>query len=104
VHSMPASWDETRFLAGHPDTHIVIARRKGETWYVAGLNGQEQTQTVRFRPSDLGIAQSVQLLLAKDGTDRGNNFATDERTVEPTTQIVVDMRYMGGFLARMRAR
>ena len=35
---------------------------------------------------------------------RGNNFATDERTVEPTTQIVVDMRYMGGFLARMRVR
>jgi hypothetical protein len=103
MHDLPAAWDETRFLGGHPDTHIVIARRKGAVWYVAALNGEEQTRTVTFRPADLGIAGNAQLVLAKDGTDRGNNFGVDQRTVSSDTPITVDMRYMGGFLARLRA-
>jgi hypothetical protein len=104
LHAMPAAWDETRFLAGDPDTHIVIARRKGATWYVAALNGEEQTRAVSFRPADLGLKGNVQLVLARDGTDRGDNFNIDERTVDVSAPIAVDMRYMGGFLARIRAK
>jgi len=46
----------------------------------------------------------VQLTLARDGTDRGDNFTVDERTLDASAPIAVDMRYMGGFLARMRAK
>ena len=102
MHDLPAAWDETRFLGGHPDTHIVIARRKGDVWYVAGMNGEEQTRAVTFRPAELGITGNAQLVLAKDGTDRGNNFGVDQRTVGADTPITVDMRFMGGFLARLR--
>jgi hypothetical protein len=102
LRAIPAAWDETRLLSGDPDSHIVIARRKGDNWYVAGLNGEEQTHAVTFRPSDLGFTGAVQLVLAKDGTDRGNNFAVDTRTIDAATPIAVDMRYMGGFLARLQ--
>jgi len=102
MRGLPAAWDEIRLLSGDPDTHSVIARRKGDTWFIAGLNGEEQTRSVTFRPSDLGLTGSRRLVLVKDGTDRGNNFTVDERTVEATTPVTVDMRYMGGFLARLR--
>ena len=36
---LPTVWDETRWLQGHPETHAVVARRKGNTWFVGGLNG-----------------------------------------------------------------
>lgn len=104
LRDLPAAWDETRFLGGHPDTHMIIARRKGDTWFVAGLNGEEQTREVTFRPADLGISGSTQLVLAKDGTDRGDNFAIDQRAIDAAAPITVDMRYMGGFLARMRVK
>lgn len=104
MRGIPAAWDETRLLDGNPDSHIVIARRKGNTWYVAGLNGEEQTRAVTFRPADLGLAGTMQLTLAKDGTDRGNNFTVDERAIEAATPIAVDMRFMGGFLARLRVK
>jgi hypothetical protein len=104
MHAIPAAWDETRFIAGDPDTHIIIARRKGDTWYVAGLNGEEQTRAVSFHPADLGLKGTVQLTLARDGTDRGDNFTVDERTLEANAPISVDMRYMGGFLARVRTQ
>jgi len=36
---LPTVWDETRWLDGHPDSHAVVARRKGDTWFIGALNG-----------------------------------------------------------------
>ena len=35
---LPTTWDESRVLAGDPESYILIARRKGDTWFVAALN------------------------------------------------------------------
>jgi alpha-glucosidase len=37
--SIPVVWDESTLLAGHPSSHIVVARRFGSDWYVAAING-----------------------------------------------------------------
>ena len=34
---LPPTWDETRLLAGTPDTEAVIARRSGDRWFVGGI-------------------------------------------------------------------
>ena len=36
---VPAVRDETHLLSGSPDSHVVVARWRGEGWFVAGLNG-----------------------------------------------------------------
>lgn len=38
LKSVPSTWDETRFLDGYPTRYVVLARRHGSDWYVAGLN------------------------------------------------------------------
>jgi len=98
--TLPGSY-EGGFAAGVAG---LDARRKGDTWYVAALNGEEQTRAVSFRPADLGLKGNVHLVLARDGTDRGDNFNIEDRTLDASTPIPVDMRYMGGFLARIRAQ
>ncbi len=35
----PARWDETRCLEGEPGRVVVFARRTGESWFIAGING-----------------------------------------------------------------
>lgn len=40
---VPAVWDETRLLAGHPSSHAVLARRRGAKWYVAAVAGSDDT-------------------------------------------------------------
>ena len=37
LREVPTVWDETRFVAGYPGKYIVLARRSGKKWYVAGL-------------------------------------------------------------------
>lgn len=39
---IPVAWDDTRFIAGYPGRYVIIARRKGETWYIAGINGTDK--------------------------------------------------------------
>ena len=38
LKALPTTWDETRFIDGYPGRYVVLARRHGNDWYVAGLN------------------------------------------------------------------
>ena len=48
---LPSVWDETRLLSGYPGQSVVMARRYGRTWYVAGINGTDESRTL-YLPLD----------------------------------------------------
>lgn len=54
LKELPATWSDTRFIDGYPGKYIVLARRHGDQWYVAGLNGTNQPLTLNLA---LPIAQ-----------------------------------------------
>lgn len=41
MKTVPTIWDETRYVAGYPGKCVVLARRKGEVWYVAGIADED---------------------------------------------------------------
>lgn len=45
---LPTTWDETRLVCGYPGEYVVMARRSGTTWYVAGINGSDEQRTLKF--------------------------------------------------------
>ena len=38
---VPTTWDETRFVDGSPTSFVVLARRKGTSWYVGAMTNEE---------------------------------------------------------------
>ena len=48
LRQVPVAWDETLFLDGYPGKFVILARRSGDSWIVAGLNGTDKpiTQTL----------------------------------------------------------
>ena len=48
LKQLPTTWDETRFLDGYPTKYVVLARRTGDKWYVAGMNGTQQAKTLQL--------------------------------------------------------
>ena len=53
MSALPTTWDETRLLGGYPGEWVVMARRSGSTWYVTGINGKDNAQTLSFDTSIL---------------------------------------------------
>ena len=52
---IPTTWDETRFIDGYPGRYVVLARRHGSQWYVAGLNAQKEAITLTLDLSDFAL-------------------------------------------------
>lgn len=47
MKQVPTTWDEVRFIDGYPGKYIILARRHGDKWYVAGVNAQQETLKVK---------------------------------------------------------
>jgi len=48
LKGLPAVWDETKLLAGYPGESVVMARRSGDVWCVAGINGTNDALSLDF--------------------------------------------------------
>ena len=44
LRMVPTTWDETRFIDGHPGEHVALARRSGDIWYIAAINAEEEVR------------------------------------------------------------
>lgn len=61
---LPTAWDETRYVSGYPGESVVLARRQGATWYVAGINGTDSECTLAV---PLGFVKGKNITLFADG-------------------------------------
>ena len=42
MKEVPTRWDEVRFIDGYPGKYVILARRSGNKWYIAGVNAMNQ--------------------------------------------------------------
>jgi len=49
MKAVPTTWDEIRFIDGYPGKYVIIARRHGDKWYVAGVNAQKETIKLKVK-------------------------------------------------------
>jgi alpha-glucosidase len=95
LRDVPVAWDETRLLEGEPGKLAVLARRHGDTWYLAGINGERQEKRVAISASFRGNRQP---LLIADG-DSDATLATSRSFPDS-----VRLRPHGGFVLRLAPR
>ena len=99
IKSIPSTWDETIVLPVSEIGEVAaFARRKGDTWFLAIINGPTQ-KTIHVDLSFLGNGK-YQAMVIRDQQD---NLAAE--TIENTTlsrfdSFAIDLRPAGGFIAR----
>jgi hypothetical protein len=98
LKDVPAAWDETRGLAGHPGRDVVVARRHGTTWYVGGLNA-DTVGTAGVDLTFLGPGTWTATIIQDGAGDR--EFASRTATVRSADRLEVPMRARGGFVATL---
>jgi hypothetical protein len=93
LKNIPTAWDETKLATGYPGDFVVIARRKGDTWYIGGINGKNEMRTLKFELPFVPDGKEIQLIT--DGSDM-KKFARS--TALSGGVIAVDVLPYGGFV------
>jgi hypothetical protein len=93
---LPAAWDETRLVSGFPADHAVIARRSGNVWYVAGINGTDQPKAVDL---PLGFINGKRITCFADSGNADDPWDITLPNALPTS---VKMQPRGGFVLVIR--
>jgi hypothetical protein len=90
---LPATWDEVRLLDGDPDTHVLLARRSGASWFVGGLSSRGEASEFRVDAASL-VGGEADVWVVGDA-DGGLVSSLHEGVAELTVPVVV----RGGFAA-----
>ncbi len=99
--SLPTAWDDTRLLGGYPGRDVVLARRKGDVWYVAGVNGTDHASTLAFKP-DFAPAGGKITVIGDGENDRTFSIGEPAVITDPAAEIRVPCLPRGGFVAVIR--
>lgn len=91
---LPTTWDETRLVCGYPGEYVVMARRSGTTWYVAGINGSDEQRTLKFS-LDFIKGDVSEMTLFGDSGDKKNPWIIVPMFSLPSS---LDLAPRGGFV------
>lgn len=58
LSGLPSTWDDTKLIDGYPGDFAVLARRKGDRWYIGCVNGGNVDRIVDLDLSCLGSSLS----------------------------------------------
>jgi alpha-glucosidase len=95
LKAVPVAWDETRYLAGTPGEMVVLARRKGNDWFIAGLNGTKEDKTVSVPLLFLGNGTYAAEIIIDGKTSR--EFDLISRSLTAADKLEIPMAARGGF-------
>lgn len=92
--SLPVVWDEVKLIAGYPGEWVVLARRHGDDWYIAGINGTDQPLEIAANFSwvhEKRVGSQI-----TDGEHGG--FAFEQKTLYPNKPYHITLQPFGGFV------
>jgi alpha-glucosidase len=101
LKEVPNAWDNTKLLDGFPGKDVIIARQKGNDWYIGGINAEARGEKKRTIKLDfLPDGAKYKLTLIADG-QHDKEFSTQYLVVEKSSSIDVKMLRRGGFAAKL---
>ncbi|MNT72374.1 Retaining alpha-galactosidase precursor [compost metagenome] len=94
MKQVPTTWDETIFIDGYPGKYVILARRKSDTWYIAGINaeGKEKTVSVNLPMLSTDAVQLIDDNIARESKQkkiRLSKTKTIKLTLQPDGAIVL---------------
>ena len=99
ISSVPVTWDETKVLYAKVGEAVVVARRKGDKWFIGGITNNEG-RTINLDLSFLPAGQSFTLTSFEDGINadrQAMDYKQRESKVNNATQLTIKMVRNGGW-------
>ena len=104
LKSLPDTWDETTLLGGTPDSYALIARRSDSKWFIACINGQNDSRVplnlskIIQTDHDLRSAESTLVRDSAPSKDQGKSSLVAESLSQIREDTFIDVPRDGGFI------
>ncbi|MGL5272662.1 MAG: glycoside hydrolase family 97 catalytic domain-containing protein [Phocaeicola sp.] len=94
MKAVPTTWDEVRYIDGYPGKYSILARRTGDTWYIAGTSALKEPLKVKLNLSMFSKGDK----LVSYADDKKLNLQKTEITVKNPAAVEVTLQPEGGFV------
>ena len=95
MSSLPETWDDVKFIDGFPGKYVVLARKKGDGWYIAGINGEKSQRTITL---NIPFINEVSKGILITDSDNAKDFI--KRDIDLSTPINLTLQPYGGFVIK----
>jgi alpha-glucosidase len=99
---IPTTWDETRPLQGAIGDYVVVARRAGDSWYVAAMTdwtARKLEVPLSFLPP--GEYTATIVADGKNADRYGADYKIESRTLGPRSSLPIELAPGGGYVVRL---
>lgn len=103
IMSVPVEWDESIVLDAEVGKYVVVARRKGNRWFVGGMRaGDDNPMSYTLNLGFLTKGRSYKMTLFSDGVNASRqamDYVKEQQSVSNDSKITLTMVRNGGFVA-----
>ena len=103
ITQVPTTWDETKVLEAKVGEYVIVAKRKGDKWFVGGItNNKEKERSFEVSLDFLNTGKSYQMTSFEDGINAGRqamDYRKNEYTITKDEKIKLKMVRNGGWAA-----
>jgi alpha-glucosidase len=100
IASIPTTWDESKTIDGKMGEYIVTARRKGDSWYIGGLNNWDARE-ITINIKDI-TGKTGAVTIFKDGINADmNGVDFVKKTEQVNGDLTIRMAPGGGFVVKI---
>ncbi len=101
--SVPVTSDETISLDSKVGEYVIVAKRKGDKWYIGGItNSKEEGRTFEVSLDFLPEGKNFSMTSYEDGAnanDQAMHYVKNQQSVKKGQKITIKMARSGGFAA-----
>lgn len=95
MKKVPTTWDDVHFIDGYPGRYAVIARRHGDSWYVAGVNAGKEPLKLKLDLSSIVDKNDVMTLYADK---EGRQLKAETLEIKKADAVPVTILPAGGLV------
>ena len=104
ISSVPVTWDETKVLYAKVGEAVVVAKRKGDTWFFGGMTNSK-SRTIDLTFDFLTKGKEYTLTSFEDGINADRqalDYKKKIQAVSSTTKLTIHLERNGGWAGSLK--
>lgn len=105
ITQVPTTWDETKALDAKVGEYAIVAKRKGDVWYIGGMVNGSEERTFELNMDFLNTGRVYKMTSFEDGINAGRqamDYRRKESNITSGDKITIKMVKNGGWAAVLK--